>query len=47
MKILVVLAHPHIDNSRINRTWKERLLKEDNVTVVDLYELYSDKEVDV
>ena len=47
MKILVVLAHPHIDNSRINRTWKERLLKEDNVTVVDLYEFYSDKEVDV
>ena len=47
MKILVVLSHPHIDNSRINRTWKERLLKEDNVTVVDLYELYSDKEVDV
>lgn len=47
MKILVVLAHPHINNSRINKSWKERLLKEDNVTIVDLYELYNDREIDV
>ncbi|XXM70608.1 NAD(P)H-dependent oxidoreductase [Lysinibacillus sphaericus] len=47
MKTLVIVAHPNINESRINKTWKQRLSEETDITVHDLYEEYPDKQVDV
>ncbi|MEH6993193.1 NAD(P)H-dependent oxidoreductase [Neobacillus drentensis] len=40
MKTLVLVAHPNLQESKVNRIWKERLEKEKNVTVHDLYRTY-------
>lgn len=48
MKTLVLTAHPNLSNSFINRTWTERLRKEEgNITVHDLYAAYPDGKIDV
>lgn len=46
MKTLVIVAHPNLEQSKVNRTWMNRLQQED-VTVHNLYEQYPHFEIDV
>ncbi|WP_342552235.1 NAD(P)H-dependent oxidoreductase [Paenibacillus sp. FSL R7-0652] len=48
MKTLVILAHPDITNSRVNRRWKEELHRHaEDVHIHELYEAYPDWNIDV
>ncbi len=48
MKTLVVLAHPDINNSRVNKRWKEELEKyPKEIMIHELYKEYPDWNVDV
>ncbi|UNL86839.1 NAD(P)H-dependent oxidoreductase [Priestia koreensis] len=46
-KTLVILAHPDLNTSRMNKAWKDRLLQENAITVHDLYTKYPDGKIDV
>ena len=46
MRKLVIIIHPDMENSVVNRMWKNALISE-QVDVVDLYELYPDRNIDV
>ena len=42
-KSLVILAHSNLNNSRVNKRWKEELEKyEDKILIHDLYKEYPD-----
>lgn len=45
--ILVLLCHPDIENSQINKSIAAHLNEKDNVTLVDLYKEYSNTEINV
>ncbi|MCG7383121.1 NAD(P)H-dependent oxidoreductase [Paenibacillus sp. ACRRY] len=48
MKTLVILAHPNIDVSRVNRRWKEELEQyETDITIHEIYQAYPDWNIDV
>lgn len=48
MKTLVILAHPDMESSRVNRRWKEELLQyTDNIALHELYTTYPDWKIDV
>lgn len=47
MKVLVVLAHPNMGQSRINKTLLTELAKQNDVTIHDLYSAYPDEQIDV
>ncbi|KPB05947.1 NAD(P)H-dependent oxidoreductase [Bacillus sp. CHD6a] len=47
MKTLVLLAHPKIENSRINKAWSQKLMTVENITVHNLYVSYPDGKIDV
>lgn len=48
MKTLVILAHPNLDVSRVNKRWKEELLHYPNeITIHEIYKKYSDWNIDV
>lgn len=48
MKTLVIIAHPNIDESRVNKSWKQELAQYPNeVTVHELYKEYPDWKIDV
>ncbi|MBN1055124.1 general stress protein [Clostridium botulinum] len=47
MKTLVIVAHPNIEKSRINKTWVKFLSKEDNITVHEIYNTYKDGKIDI
>ncbi|MFC4098091.1 NAD(P)H-dependent oxidoreductase [Paenibacillus xanthanilyticus] len=48
MKTLVLVVHPNLSASRINRAWSEELEQHaDSVTVHKLYEAYPDRAIDV
>ncbi|MBW3110775.1 NAD(P)H-dependent oxidoreductase [Bacillus sp. MCCB 382] len=47
MKTLVLVGHPNIEQSRMNKAWADRLEKEENVTVRHLYKEYPDMKIDV
>lgn len=47
MKTLVIVAHPNIINSRVNRQWVEELRKYPEITVHDLYKEYPSETIDV
>ncbi|MBU1020244.1 MAG: NAD(P)H-dependent oxidoreductase, partial [Firmicutes bacterium] len=47
MKTLVILAHPNLSNSHVNKTFMEVLGKDDEFVIHNLYELYPDFEIDV
>ncbi|MNC28909.1 General stress protein 14 [compost metagenome] len=47
MKTLVLVFHPNISASRVNRRWVEEMEKQDNVTVHRVYEAYPDEQIDV
>lgn len=46
MSTLVIITHPEMHQSIVNRMWKEAL-NEADIDVVDLYELYPDSKLDV
>ncbi|MFD2670916.1 NAD(P)H-dependent oxidoreductase [Marinicrinis sediminis] len=46
MKTQVIVAHPHLENSKINKAWMERLKQEENMTVHDLYGAYPTGRID-
>ncbi|UFU00772.1 NAD(P)H-dependent oxidoreductase [Radiobacillus kanasensis] len=47
MKILVIIAHPTMDDSRINAYLKKVVEQEASVTVHDLYSTYPNEDIDV
>ncbi|WP_214742103.1 NAD(P)H-dependent oxidoreductase [Exiguobacterium sp. s48] len=47
MSTLVILVHPNLETSRVNKAWKEALEQHDDVTVHDLYATYPDFKIDV
>lgn len=48
MKILVIVAHPNLENSRVNKRWVKVLRKQgDQVTVHELYDTYPHGNIDV
>lgn len=47
MKVLVIVAHPHLETSKINKTWIMELQKKQDITVHSLYETYPDGNIDV
>ena len=48
MKTLVILVHPNMENSRINKRWKEELEKyPDKITVNELYKNYPNWDIDI
>ena len=48
MKTLVILVHPNMENSRINKRWKEELEKyPDKITVHELYKEYPDWNINI
>ena len=47
MKILVNLFHPHLDSSRVNHAWPQRLAAQPDITVRDIYALYPDGRIDI
>ncbi|MDH3493317.1 MAG: NAD(P)H-dependent oxidoreductase [Acidobacteriota bacterium] len=46
-RILILFAHPRLENSRINRQLLVRIPAAENVTFHDLYENYPDFDIDV
>lgn len=47
MRTLVILVHPNLETSRVNKTWKTALEQHKDVTVHDLYAAYPDFRIDV
>lgn len=47
MKVLVLVAHPNIGKSTINKTWLEELRKHPDITVNELYKEYPDENIDI
>lgn len=48
MKTLIILAHPNIANSFVNRHWRDAVLAHpDKFEIHDLYALYADFKIDV
>ena len=48
MKILVIVTHPNIEESKVNKVWIDALKKEDNIIVRFLDEIYKDnKKIDI
>lgn len=48
MKTLIIVTHPNLDESVINKKWVEELLKfPEEFTVHQLYEVYPDEKIDV
>jgi glutathione-regulated potassium-efflux system ancillary protein KefG len=47
MRTIVILAHPNLAQSKVNKAWKHQLLQSPQVTVHDLYEHYPNFLIDV
>ncbi|MBC2857290.1 NAD(P)H-dependent oxidoreductase [Cetobacterium sp. 2A] len=47
MKITVIVTHPNIKESLVNKRWIEELKKNENITVRFLDELYPDGKIDI
>ncbi|WP_317951376.1 NAD(P)H-dependent oxidoreductase, partial [Rossellomorea marisflavi] len=47
MNVLVIAAHPRMNESIVNKAWVKRLEEEADVTVHDLYREYPDFQIDV
>lgn len=47
MKTLVIVAHPNLAESRINKRWVEELEKHPEITVHNLYQEYPNEVIDV
>lgn len=47
MKTLVIIAHPNMDGSKVNKAWKNHLENSDNITINEIYKSYPDGKIDV
>ncbi|MBZ5748890.1 NAD(P)H-dependent oxidoreductase [Metabacillus rhizolycopersici] len=47
MKVLVIVAHPNIEKSVVNRAWLGELEKHPDITIHELYKQYPDEKIDV
>lgn len=48
MKTLIILAHPDINNSNVNKRWKKELEKyPEDIIIHELYEEYPDWNIDI
>lgn len=47
MKTVVLLFHPHLDQSRVNKALAAAAQKAENVTVRNMYDLYPNFQIDV
>ncbi|WP_438497087.1 NAD(P)H-dependent oxidoreductase [Paenibacillus sp. IHBB 3054] len=47
MKTLVLVFHPNLSDSRLNRRWAEEMEKQPDVTIHRVYEAYPNEEIDV
>lgn len=47
LKPLVIITHPNMDNSRINKAWLDELKKHSEITVHELYKEYPDEKIKV
>jgi putative NADPH-quinone reductase len=47
MKVLVIVAHPNIEESTVNRIWIKELQKHPEITVHELYNHYPDEKIDI
>lgn len=47
MKTLILVAHPNLQESRINRRWAEAIEKQPEVTVHYLYQAYPNWDIDI
>lgn len=48
MKTLIILAHPHLATSKVNKRWHQELLQYPNqVTIHELYQMYPDWNINV
>ncbi|SDX50026.1 NAD(P)H-dependent oxidoreductase [Paenibacillus sp. CF384] len=47
MKTLVIITHPNMEQSRVNRAWREELQKHSEITIHELYKEYPDENIDV
>ncbi|MBM7649793.1 putative NADPH-quinone reductase [Bacillus ectoiniformans] len=46
-KILMIVAHPNKEDSRINKKWTEAFRNKENITVHELYKEYPDEKINV
>lgn len=47
MKTLIIVAHPNIEESRVNKIWAKTLSKENDITVHEIYNTYKDGKIDI
>jgi glutathione-regulated potassium-efflux system ancillary protein KefG len=47
MKVLVIVAHPNLSESRINKAWVEAIEEHKEITLHRLYDEYKDRKIDV
>ncbi|MCP3797217.1 NAD(P)H-dependent oxidoreductase [Paenibacillus sp. CH40] len=47
MSTLVIVVHPDLAQSRINKRWAQELKKQSDVTIHNLYEVYPDEQINV
>ncbi|MCM3628339.1 NAD(P)H-dependent oxidoreductase [Paenibacillus glycanilyticus] len=47
MKTLVIVTHPNMEASRVNKAWVEELKKQGDITIHELYKAYPDENIDV
>lgn len=47
MSTLVIVVHPDLAESRVNKRWMQELKKQSSVTVHNLYEIYPDEQINV
>ncbi|AYK07950.1 NAD(P)H-dependent oxidoreductase [Brevibacillus laterosporus] len=47
MKVLVIVAHPNMEESVVNRAWIEEAKKHEAITVHELYKEYPDEQINV
>lgn len=47
MSTLVIIAHPNMTQSKVNKAWKLALQQRDEVTVHDLYSIYPNEVIDI
>ncbi|TKH41447.1 general stress protein [Paenibacillus terrae] len=47
MSTLVIVTHPNLAESRVNKRWVQELKKQPGVTIHNLYEVYPDEKINV
>ncbi|WP_435162851.1 NAD(P)H-dependent oxidoreductase [Paenibacillus glycanilyticus] len=47
MKTLVIITHPNMTASRVNKAWREELQNHKDITIHELYATYPDEKIDI